>query len=140
MWAKAAVDGLPYGFSGLRLRSRDLAKIGLLLMNSGQWNGQQIIPASLVSEAFAEHVVVTPEDSAGDILGYGYQVWRFSFLEGGRREQLIQMSGNGGQAVFMSDQDDMLVVITAGNFDQTVENSSLAFYLDYIYPAVRDRR
>jgi len=139
-WAKATGDGLPYGFSGLRLRSLDLAKIGLLLMNTGQWEGTQLIPAALVSDALSEHVVVTPEDAAGDILGYGYQVWRFSFVEGGRREELTQMSGNGGQAVFMSDQDDLLVVITAGNFDRTVENSSLAFYLDYIYPAVRDRR
>jgi CubicO group peptidase (beta-lactamase class C family) len=138
-WAKAP-NGMPYGFSGLRLRSRDVAKFGLLLMRRGQWDGVQLIPEALVSEALAEHVVVAPEDAAGEILGYGYQVWRFSFLEDGRREQLLQMSGNGGQAVFMSETDALLVVITAGNFDQTASKSSLDFYLDRIYPAVRDRR
>jgi CubicO group peptidase (beta-lactamase class C family) len=138
-WARAD-DGLPYGFSGLRLRSRDLAKIGLLLKNRGEWAGEQVIPRDLVADALAEHVVVAPEDAAGDVLAYGYQVWRFSFTENGRRVQLVQMSGNGGQAVYLSDSLDMIVVITAGNFDRAVAKSSLDFYLDHIVPAVRDPR
>ncbi|MCE9602583.1 MAG: beta-lactamase family protein [Gemmatimonadetes bacterium] len=138
-WAKGA-DGLPYGFSGLRLRSRDLGKIGLLLHDRGAWNGARILPASLVAEALAEHVVVTPTSAAGERVGYGYQLWRFAFVEAGRREQLVQLSGNGGQVVYVSDTDDVIVVITAGNFDRTVPKSSFDLYLDHIYPAVRDRR
>ncbi|MGE0440219.1 MAG: serine hydrolase domain-containing protein [Gemmatimonadales bacterium] len=138
-WDKGS-DGMPYGFSGLRLRSRDVGKIGLLLHQNGEWRGRRLIPGSLVSDAVAEHVVVTPENAEGDIVGYGYQVWRFSFVENGRREQLIQMSGNGGQSVFIHGDADLVVVITAGNFDRTIPKSSLDFYFDHILPAVGPRR
>lgn len=138
-WAKGA-DGLPYGFSGLRLRSRDLGKVGLLLQNKGKWSGTQLIPAELVADALAEHAVVSSNDAAGERVGYGYQLWRYSFVENGLREQLVQLSGNGGQIVYLSDAADLVVVITAGNFDRTVAKSSFDFYLDHVYPAVRDRR
>ncbi|MEZ4458063.1 MAG: serine hydrolase [Gemmatimonadales bacterium] len=134
-WDKGS-DGMPYGFSGLRLRSRDVGKLGLLLQQEGAWRGRQLIPASLVSDALAEQVVVTPENAEGDIVGYGYQVWRFSFVEDGRREQLVQMSGNGGQSVFIHDGAGVVVVITAGNFDRTVSKSSFDFYFDHILPAL----
>jgi CubicO group peptidase (beta-lactamase class C family) len=138
-WARGS-DGLPYGFSGLRLRSRDLAKIGLLLMNRGKWNGKQIIPKAIVSDALSEHILVAPENADGDIVGYGFQIWRFSFMENGSREQLIQMSGNGGQMVFINDKDKTLAVITAGNFDHTVNKSTFDLYMDAIFSAVLDRK
>ncbi|MEO6051026.1 MAG: serine hydrolase, partial [Pyrinomonadaceae bacterium] len=42
-WAKLKT-GEPDADSGLRLRSRDIARMGLLVMNSGKWNGKQILP------------------------------------------------------------------------------------------------
>src|SRR5688572_12154975 len=40
--------GMPSAASGLRLRSRDLAKFGSLYLHDGQWNGRQVIPADWV--------------------------------------------------------------------------------------------
>lgn len=53
-WAELK-PGQPDADSGLRLRSRDLAKIGSLVMDGGMWNGKRILPERLIAEAMAEH-------------------------------------------------------------------------------------
>jgi len=72
-WAKRAA-GEPDADPGLRLRSRDLAKIGLLLKNRGQWGARQLLQAKLVDEAVAAHIVIPQEGEAaalGDQQAYG---------------------------------------------------------------------
>ena len=41
-------DGLPIAASGLRLRPRDMAKIGYLYVNEGRWQERQVLPAAWV--------------------------------------------------------------------------------------------
>lgn len=55
-------------FCQLNLRSRDMAKFGLLYLNNGLWKGKQLIPQKWVEQSLAKHTVV-----AG--LDYGYLWW-----------------------------------------------------------------
>jgi CubicO group peptidase (beta-lactamase class C family) len=48
--------GVNTGGLGLALRARDMAKIGLLYLNLGAWQGQQVVPADWVTTATTEHV------------------------------------------------------------------------------------
>lgn len=141
-WAKRQ-DGEPDADSGLRLRSRDLAKIGLLLVNKGTWGGKRILPAKLVEEAVSQHVAVPLESeaaAAGDRSGYGYQIWRTSLLLGGTRTELIELSGNGGQKVYIDEANQLMMVITAGEYDgSSIKKSSMDIYIDVVRPAVLDR-
>lgn len=141
-WAKRP-DGKPDADSGLRLRSRDLAKIGLLIRNKGRWGGRQILPAQLMEEAVTAHIDIPQEGEAaavGDRMGYGYQIWIGSFLVDGERVPLIELSGNGGQKIYIDEIDQLMVVTTAGDYDRhDLKKSSLDIYFDIVRPAVLGR-
>src|SRR5260370_21021126 len=57
------------GYAGLRLRLRDWAKIGQLVLNHGVWEGKQIVPAAWVAQSTAEQI------KARERFSYGYQWW-----------------------------------------------------------------
>lgn len=140
-WAVRS-DGAPDADSGLRLRSRDLAKIGLLIANGGRWAGRQIIPANLVDQAITPHVNIPQDEEAhpGDALSYGYQVWLPSFQDGGKRVQLIELAGNGGQKIYIDQDEDLLLVITAGDYDRNdLPKSSFDIFFDIVRPALPRR-
>ncbi len=141
-WAKRR-DGEPDADSGLRLRSRDMARIGLLLANGGEWGDRRILSSRLVEEAVSEQVNIPLQVEAaalGDRQGYGYQLWRFSFLEGEERIELIELSGNGGQKVYIDEANRLMVVITAGDYDRRgLPKYPFDIYADIVLPAVLDR-
>ena len=67
--------GREQGFSGLHARTEDIAKLGLLYLQQGRWEGAQLIPPEWVAEATSKQV-----SNAGDIgpdwgQGYGFQFW-----------------------------------------------------------------
>ena len=59
-------SGNPYGYSNLFMTPPQLARLGLLMSNDGNWNGQQLIPASYV------HQVSEPTPTNGC---YGFLFW-----------------------------------------------------------------
>lgn len=63
---------------GLSLRSRDMAKIGSLLLNDGRWQGRQIVSEAWVKEATKPRVStgLPPRKLAPE---YGYQWWLGAF-------------------------------------------------------------
>jgi CubicO group peptidase (beta-lactamase class C family) len=50
-WRRDA-QGLPIGGFGLFMQPRDMAKIGYLYLRSGEWAGQQVLPAQWVERVF----------------------------------------------------------------------------------------
>ncbi len=141
-WVKTK-SGDPSAASGLRLRSRDMAKIGVMMMNKGKWNGARIIPAKLVEEAMTEHIKLElqGETKEGDRESYGYQVWLPSFLLNGERVMLTEFAGNGGQKVQIDIANRLMVVVTAGNYNKRdLKKSSGHIYEDIVFPALLDRK
>ena len=123
---------------GLRLRSRDVAKLGLLVMNRGKWDGKQIIPQKLIKEAVTPKVKVS-EDADGWKTNYGYQMFLPTFPDRGKNYSLVEFTGNGGQKVLMDSESDLMVVITAGNYDRSgLKKSSFDILLDIVYPAINN--
>jgi CubicO group peptidase (beta-lactamase class C family) len=89
----------------------DLAKFGYLYLNGGQWNGRQILPASWVDDRLHEHWKAPH-------VGYGYQ-WRVPrFTAKGTPIEAFQTRGNGGQCAFVVPTLGLVVVTTAGNYNQ----------------------
>jgi CubicO group peptidase (beta-lactamase class C family) len=94
-----------------RMTARNMAKIGLLYLNKGQWNGRQIVSASWVDESTRQHVI------ADDHFGYGYLWWRGETFVNGRHIRTVFASGNGGQRIFIFPALNAVVVFTAGNYN-----------------------
>jgi CubicO group peptidase (beta-lactamase class C family) len=124
-WQRAR-DGELSAASGLRMRPRDLAKIGLLLLSDGVWDGRAVVPAEWIKRCTTP---VVPINEIGD---YGYQ-WYI-----GRRQPFRAAVGNGGQRLFVSPKLDLVVVTTFGNYD-TPDQSAPPNYalLEVVLPSLR---
>jgi CubicO group peptidase (beta-lactamase class C family) len=93
-WTKNSKSGI-LEVGGLRLRSRDLAKIGQLVVNGGNWNGRQIVSERWVKESTAAHI-----GPSALTYFYGYQWWLGRSLVKGREVPWICAMGHGGQRIF----------------------------------------
>lgn len=114
--------GIPIGGWGLQMTPRDMAKLGYLYLQEGQWDGQQIISAEWVENATRNHT------ETGDNLGYGYQWWTYPSLEG------YTALGRYGQTIFVIPWADLVIVTTA-----QIEDHDEIFQLieEYILPAAQ---
>ena len=131
-WVKRK-DGIPIAASGLRMRSRDLLKFGLLYLNNGNYNGVQIIPESLVIEAQSLQFQHEP------VGGYGFQIWIPTDVINGEPVTSVEANGNGGQVIAINKKYNMVVVITAGHYNKKdMPWWTADIYLKHIYPAVGD--
>jgi CubicO group peptidase (beta-lactamase class C family) len=129
-------NGLTSAWAGLRMRSRDLLKFGMLYLHNGRWNGKQIIPAQLAEQSLKSQVS-TPFGDSSLSVGYSNQFWIYSEKINGRLADYAQAQGNGGQIIVIDKQNDLVFVTTSGNYDQTaVKKSSWDLYYDFVFRAV----
>ncbi len=104
--------GLAQGGGGLGLRSRDLLKLGQLLLDGGRWQGRQVLPATWVK------AMTTPHASAGEGRGdYGYLTWLPSYVVAGKPHPAFAMAGTGGNKVVVIPDLRAVVVVTTENYD-----------------------
>lgn len=129
-WVKRK-DEIPIAASGLRMRSRDLLKIGLLYLNNGYYNGIQIIPQSLAIEAQSLQFQIEPG------VGYGFQIWIPTDVINGEPVTSVEANGNGGQVIAINKKYNMVIVITAGHYNKKdMPWWTSDIYIKHIYPAV----
>ncbi len=135
-WAKNK-DGSFSAASGLRMRSRDMAKFGLLFMNNGKWNGKQIIPSHLAAQSLKSQITIPYADSIVPFVGYSNQFWIFKQNIKGELGDYVQCQGNGGQLIQIDNKNNLVLIVTAGNYDQRKRiKSSFDIFPDFVYPAV----
>jgi CubicO group peptidase (beta-lactamase class C family) len=67
--------GREQGFSGLHARTEDIAKLGQLYLQRGQWDGAQLIPEQWVAEATSKQIDNPGEPNPDWRQGYGFQFW-----------------------------------------------------------------
>ncbi len=108
-WIKGN-DGAFAAASGLRMRPRDVAKVGQVVLNQGQWEGKALISEDWLKAAF------TPRTAVDDELEYGYQWWLGKMRETG--QPWMAAFGNGGQRLIIIPSLDLAVVVNAGNYNQ----------------------
>ncbi len=134
------LHGRPLAFTGLRMRPRDLVKLGRLVLDHGEWKGQQLVPAEWIAESLRPHVSthLRSPPTATQELQYGYQWWVGSVDWHGRQLAWSAGFGNGGQRLFVVPELDLTVVITAGAYGSPEINHVVNGLLERIVSTVRD--
>jgi CubicO group peptidase (beta-lactamase class C family) len=106
---KIGRDKVPLAASGLRLNIHDLAKIGLLLVDNGAWQGEQLVPADWLDVSFAPYATLQ------NGLRYGFHWW---LSPEGSPPDWIGGYGSGGQSLMVNRAHQLITVVFAGNYNQ----------------------
>jgi CubicO group peptidase (beta-lactamase class C family) len=106
-------QGVNFGGSSLALRARDMAKFGLLFLNNGTWDDQQIVSADWVNRS--SHGPATPYTG----VSYGYQWW----IDDNRN--WYSARGYNGQFIFVIPEHDVVVTFSSDNTDGPYEYDML---------------
>jgi CubicO group peptidase (beta-lactamase class C family) len=117
--------------SGLRLRPRDMAKLGQLALDRGIWKGKQIVPAQWLTDS------VRPR-FATETVHYGYLWWVASSTIGSRKIDWFEAYGLGGQRIIVIPALDLVVIFTTGRYN-IVDGWKVTEDLlnNFILPAIR---
>lgn len=114
----------------LYLTPRDMAKIGILILNQGSWNSQQI-----VSEDWVKQMTKAQTQLAG--LPYGYLWVNIPFSDGTKLYHAAVSTGNGGQYIIVFPETQLLVIFTGNAFNSEKDKLPLAWVQRYILPAYK---
>jgi len=106
---------IPDGGARLYLRPRDMAKIGLLIMNRGSWHGTQLVPLDYMVAATSPQFSAAPSAEHH----YGYLLWvRELTFDGSDPVQYIAVEGDGGNQINIFPDRELIVVTTGGNYGE----------------------
>jgi len=86
---------------GLTLTTRDMAKIGQLYLNKGIWKNKKIVSPKWLKDSVSKH-------SSFDNKAYGFLWWVIDDVTGN-----YAAIGDGGNIIYVSTQNEMVVAITS---------------------------
>jgi len=133
---------------GIEISASDLARFGHLFLNQGNWNGQQLIPASWVREATKVQVPASlpsgqpTSDRQGSGI-YGYHWWCNGIQPDGRRHWpdaplgAFARSGFKNNILFVIPEWDMVIVrLSPDNQERTITADAYNLFLKKIGEAI----
>lgn len=118
--------------SGKRLymRPRDMAKLGQLVLQQGQWNGKQIVSKAWIEDATTPKTKITGID-------YGFLWWNLPFQYQGRAIMSKLATGNGGQYIIVFPELELIAVFTGGAYNSQDDKLPFALMNRVILPSLR---
>jgi CubicO group peptidase (beta-lactamase class C family) len=135
-WKNYPKNGKLAAAAGLRLRPRDAAKIGQLVLGGGMWNGEKIVSADWIEKS------ITPRFQAagyfGGTLFYGYQWWMGRSLAGAKEVKWVAAFGWGGQRIFIVPELELVMMTTAAQYGKPKEGlAAMDILANVVIPAAR---
>lgn len=125
-------NGEGYQGGGVFVRPRDFLKIGQAFLDGGVWNGRRIVTEDWVKLSTGPRTHISPETTglSGDAFREVYwegddgYAWHMAAIKSG--DQVYRgyhANGNGGQLLIVVPQFDLVVMFTAGNYQQGLWNN-----------------
>jgi CubicO group peptidase (beta-lactamase class C family) len=119
-------DGLGTPGYGLCMSAEDMAKIGLLCLNKGRYNDQQIVSAQWIEEMTHPKTVESDRFRGMD---YGYLWWIID-----REKKIYSAIGNSGNVIYINPEQNIVVAV-ASYFKPTVFDR-VDFIMEHIEPFI----
>lgn len=119
-------EGLGTAGYGLCMSAEDMAKIGMLCLNKGVYNGKQIISSSWIEEMTRPRTV---EGNHFRGMDYGYLWWIID-----REKNIYAAIGNSGNVIYINPEKNVVVAV-ASYFKPTVFDR-VDFIQEYIEPVL----
>jgi CubicO group peptidase (beta-lactamase class C family) len=104
-WSLDHTDGTEKAYCCIYSNARDFARLGKLYLDSGNWNGRQIIDKTYVVVSTSPHLLADEDGKPVDY--YGYQWWVIPDYKG---RKLFYARGILGQYIFVSPADKLIAV------------------------------
>ena len=124
-------------WAGLRLTARDMAKLGQVYLDGGQWRDRSIISPRWIEAAF-EPVMEAPSPRAPSYVpysAYGFQWWYDVHEWDGGSLVFHSAIGNGGQRIIVLPDLDIVVAVFAGFYEDPSNNwTPEAVVREYVLP------
>ncbi len=118
--------GIYKGGTQLYLTPRDLARIGVLCLDDGEWDGRRIVSSEWLAQATQTRIRGRPDYFAGR--GYAYHWWTLD------EYGVYYASGSQGQYLYVFPEMDLVVVLTATIRRGEISTEALA--REFILPAI----
>ncbi len=116
---------------GLRLSSRDLAKLAWMVTDGGRWQGRQVVPAAWIK------AMLTARRDAYPGFRYGYLYWSTTYKTRCGEVTGWYMSGNGGNAIVSLPDLHAAVVVTRTNYNtRGMHQQTIDLLQTYVLPAL----
>lgn len=132
-WDYSKQDSYNLMDGSLRLRPRDMAKIGVMVSKGGVWQGERILAEKWIEDSLSPHL-----DTGSGTEEYGYLWWRMK-LPGpqGAPLQAAFANGWGSQFIILFPELDLVVVTTGGNQENGKHLAVGEVMVKYLLPGVR---
>lgn len=99
-------EGVAFVLGGLNLTTRDYARIGQMVLQNGEWQGRQIVPADWIAESTAPGPFTAESGT-----GYGYQWW----LPPEARAGEVWARGVYGQEIWIDRTNDVVIAVNSAD-------------------------
>lgn len=125
--------GITQGGGGLKIRARDLMKIGQLVLKKGRWNDQELLPTDWLSKSLKSYSLAMAEPKAT----YGITWWHFQYPYQDGVISSFAATGNGGNYLYIVPELGLSAVITATAYNtRYMHKQTQAIFSQVILPAV----
>lgn len=121
--------------SGKRLymTSRDMAKIGHLILNNGKWNDKQVVSKKWIAESTTPKTKITGID-------YGYLWWNIPFRVNEKIYFSTTATGNGGQYIFVFPELNIIAVFTGSAYNSQEDKLPFKAMADILLPTFIEKK
>ena len=121
-------DGLGTPGYGLCMSAEDMAKIGVMCLNKGVFDGKRIVSAHWIEEMTSPRIV---ESDRFRGMEYGYLWWIID-----REKHIYAAIGNSGNVIYVNPEKDIVVAV-ASYFKPTIFDR-VDFIQQYIEPFITE--